>query len=89
MANIKSAVKRARQNPQSNKHNSYFRSRYRTAIKKVVAVIEAGDHVQANTLFTQAQKVIDQVAQKGLLHKNKASRLKSRLNQRIKALAPG
>jgi small subunit ribosomal protein S20 len=59
----------------------------RTCIKKVLAAIEAGDKEAAQTAFTAAVPVLDRMATKGLIHKNKAARHKSRLNAQIKAIA--
>lgn len=87
MANTPQAKKRARQNDKARKHNASLRSMVRTYIKKVVAAIEAGDVAAAKTAYAEAVPVIDRIADKGIIHKNKASRHKSRLNLRIKALA--
>lgn len=87
MANSPQAKKRARQNDNARKHNASLRSMVRTYLKKVVAAIEAGDAETAQTAYTQAVPVLDRVADKGLFHKNKAARYKSRLNAQIKALA--
>ncbi len=87
MANIKSAIKRARQNVKLRKHNASARSMYRTYIKNVLKAVEAGDHELARSAYTKAQPIIDKAASKGLLHKNKAARIKSRLVARVKAMA--
>lgn len=87
MANSPQAKKRARQNDNARKHNASLRSMVRTYLKKVVAAIEAGDAETAKTAYTQAVPVLDRIADKGLFHKNKAARYKSRLNAQIKALA--
>ncbi len=87
MANIKSAKKRAIQAEKRRQHNASRRSMTRTCIKKVVAAIEAGNKEAAQTAFTAAVPVLDRMATKGLIHKNKAARHKSRLNAQIKALA--
>lgn len=60
---------------------------FRTYVKKVVYAIEAGDKATAETAFKAAVPVIDRMCNKGLIHANKAARHKSRLNQRIRALA--
>jgi small subunit ribosomal protein S20 len=59
----------------------------RTYIKKVIAAIESGDKAKAQEAYNEAVPVIDSMADKGILHKNKAARHKSRLNAKIKALA--
>ena len=58
----------------------------RTMIKKVIKAIETSDKTQAEAAYKAAVPVIDRMAGKGLLHKNKAARHKSRLNQHIRAL---
>lgn len=87
MANSPQAKKRARQNEVARKHNASLRSMVRTYIKKVVSAIEAGDAAAAQAAYTAAVPVIDRIADKGIIHKNKAARHKSRLNAQVKALA--
>ena len=87
MANIQSAIKRARQNTKRRKHNASRRSMLRTYIKKVLKAIDEGNAKEANSHYLVAQKVIDKAANKGLVHNNMASRTKSRLVAKIKALA--
>lgn len=58
----------------------------RTHVKKVVYAIEAGDKEAAQSAYQAAVPVLDSMARKGLVHKNKAARHKSRLNQQIRAL---
>lgn len=87
MANSAQARKRARQTVARNKHNSSLRSLLRTSIKSVRKAIEAGDQAKANEVFSRATSVIDRVADKKIIHKNKAARHKSRLAAAIKALA--
>ena len=86
MANIKSAIKRARQNIKLRQHNASARSMYRTYVKNVLKAVEAGDKEDAIAAFAKAQPIIDKAASKGLIHKNKASRIKSRLSARVKTL---
>lgn len=86
MANIKSAIKRARQNVKLRKHNASARSMYRTFVKNVLKAVDAGNKELAQTAFTKAQPIIDKAAQKGLIHKNKAARIKSRLSARVKGM---
>ena len=59
----------------------------RTYIKKVIAAIESGNAEEAGKAYSAAVPVIDRMADKGIIHKNKASRHKSRLNAQVKALA--
>ncbi len=87
MANSPQARKRARQNDKARLHNASLRSMVRTYLKKVVAAIDAGDAETAKKAYDEAVPVLDRVADKGIFHKNKAARTKSRLNARIKALA--
>ncbi|GEK48085.1 30S ribosomal protein S20 [Halomonas pacifica] len=87
MANSKQARKRARQAEQRRVLKSSQRSMVRTYVKRVLKAIDGGDHAQAMDAFKAAQPVIDRIADKDVLSKKKAARLKSRLNKRIKALA--
>lgn len=87
MANTASAKKRARQAEKHRQHNASLRSMVRTYIKKVYLAIENKDLKLASESFNLAQPVIDRMAQKGLLHKNKAARHKSRLVNHIKKLS--
>lgn len=86
MANIKSAKKRARQSEQSRMRNASARSMMRTALKKVVKAIEANDKAAATDAMQHAAPLLDRYASRGLIHKNKAARHKSRLNAKIHAL---
>ncbi len=87
MANSPQAKKRARQNEKARQHNAGLRSMVRTYIKKVIAAIEAGNVEDAKAAYAAAVPVIDRMADKGIIHKNKAARHKSRLNAQVKALA--
>ena len=87
MANTNQARKRARQAAARNKHNSSLRSMMRTAIKQVRHAIDAGDQTKANEAFVKATSIIDRVADKNIIHKNKAARQKSRLSAAIKAIS--
>ena len=84
---LASGRKRARQDVRLNAANTALRSRFRTVVKNVQKAVVAGDKAKAADLFLSAQKVIDSVADKGIFHKNKAARHKSRLSAKIKALA--
>jgi small subunit ribosomal protein S20 len=86
MANTAQARKRARQAVARNAHNSSLRSMLRTSIKRVRAAIEAGDKAAAQLVLQNATRVIDRVADKNIIHKNKAARHKSRLSAAVKAL---
>ena len=87
MANSPQARKRARQNDKRRAHNASLRSLVRTNIKKVIAAIDTGDADQAKAAYAAAVPVIDRMADKGIIHKNKAARHKSRLNAQVKALS--
>ncbi len=87
MANTNQATKRARIAEKNRVLNVSQRSRMRTAVKKVLAAIAAGDKAAANAAFRVAQSKLDGVARKGIIAKNKAARAKSRINARIKAMA--
>ena len=87
MANSPQARKRARQAEKRRKHNASLRSLVRTVIKKVSAAIDAGDADQAKAAYAEAVPVIDRMADKGIIHKNKAARHKSRLSAAVKALS--
>ena len=86
MANSPQAKKRAIQSEKARKHNASLRSMTRTYIKKVIAAVEAGDVEAAKAAYNEAVPVIDKLANKGIIHKNKAARHKSRFNAQIKAL---
>jgi small subunit ribosomal protein S20 len=87
VANIKSAKKRAKQAVVRNMRNASQRSMLRTAVKKVLKAIEAKDGAGAAEAFNAAQPILDRFASRGLIHKNKAARHKSRLTARIRAIA--
>jgi len=87
LANIKSAKKRARQSEKRRRHNAGLRSMVRTYIKKVILAIESGNKETAQKAYLEAVPVIDRMVTKGIIHKNKAARHKSRLSDHIKALA--
>ncbi len=86
MANTAQAKKRARQAEKHRQHNASQRSEMRTVTKKVVAAIGAKDKTSAEAAYKTAVPVLDAMARKGLIHKNKAARHKSRLSGHIKAL---
>ena len=83
---IASGRKRARQDVKLNTANTSLRSKFRSAVKGVQKAVLAGDKGKAAELFKAAQSVIDSVADKGIFHKNKAARHKSRLAAKVKAL---
>ena len=87
MANIKSAKKRARQAVKRNARNASSRSMLRTAIKKVVERSKRKTSKPPRKPLHGCRAVMDRYSSRGLIHKNKASRHKSRLSAHIKALA--
>ncbi len=86
MANTAQAKKRARQAEKHRQHNASMRSMFRTHIKKVFKAIAAGNKPEAEAAYKAAVPVIDSMARKGLIHKNKAARHKSRLNQHLRTM---
>ena len=86
MANSAQARKRARQAVRRRVHNASLRSRMRTSVKRVVRALNANDADAAGTALKLAEPTLDSAVGKGLVHKNKAARHKSRLNTRLKAL---
>lgn len=86
MANSAQSRKRARQALKQRAHNASLRTAFRTAVKKVLKAVEAGDKVAAQVTYSESVKVIDRIADKGVFHKNKAARHKSRLAAKIKAM---
>ena len=87
LANSPQSKKRARQAEKRRHHNASMRSMVRTYLKGVIAAISSGDASAAQAAYNDAVPVIDRMADKGIIHKNKAARHKSRLNAQIKALA--
>ena len=87
MANTAQARKRARQAEKRRAQNASLRSLVRTVIKKVYAAVQTGDPTAAKTAYEIAVPVIDRMANKGIIQKNKAARHKSRLNAHVKALS--
>ena len=86
MANTAQARKRARQGEKRRAHNASQRSMVRTYIKRVQATIAGGDYEAASAAYADAKPVIDRMAGRGIMHKNKAARHKSRLHSAVMAL---
>ncbi len=86
MANSAQARKRVRQAEKSRQRNASQRSMMRTKVKRVFSAIESGDKTAAETALKDAVPVLDHMARKGLIHKNKAARYKSRFNSQVRAL---
>jgi small subunit ribosomal protein S20 len=86
MANTKQSAKRAKKSVKQRTANVRLRTTLRSAIKKVQKAIAAGDHAAAQAVMRAEQSTIDAIADKRIIHKNKAARHKSRLAAQIKAL---
>ena len=86
MANIKSAIKRNRQNEKLREHNTLFRSSARTLVKKANLAIESGDVEQARAAARLAASALDKAAGKRIIHKNNAARRKGAVMSRLAAL---
>ena len=86
MANTKQAAKRAKQALKHRGANVSLRTTLRTSIKKVQKAISAGDATAADATLRAETSNIDRIARKGIIHKNKAARHKSRLAAQVKAL---
>lgn len=87
MANIASAKKKARQAVKHRERNVAQRSMIRSVIKRVVKAVEAKNKTAAEAAYKEMTPVLDRYADRGMIHKNKAARHKSRLTAAIKALA--
>jgi small subunit ribosomal protein S20 len=87
LANSPQARKRSRQSENRRKQNASQRSMVRTYIKRVNAAIANGEQPAAKKALDEAVPVIDGMVSKGVMHKNKAARHKSRLNAHVKSLA--
>ena len=85
---LASGRKRVRQNTKLNAANTSLRSKYRTAVKNVEKAVAAKDLAKARDAFALMQSVVDSVADKGIFHKNKVARDKSRLSAKVKANSP-
>lgn len=83
MANIKSQIKRNRQNEVRRQRNKSVRSTLRTRIKRYLTVAESGEADAARSEFAEVSKTLDQAAAKGVIHRNKAANKKSRLAKRL------
>jgi len=86
LANTKQAKKAAIQSEKRRQLNASQRSAMRTSLKKVLKAIESGDKVSAEEAYKKAVSSVDSMAGKGLIHKNKAARHKSRLYAHIQAM---
>ncbi|WP_100372228.1 30S ribosomal protein S20 [Bacillus sp. FJAT-45037] len=87
MPNIKSAIKRVKTSDKRRAQNTAVKSALRTAIKNFEAKVEAGEKENASAAYVEATKKLDKAANKGLIHKNAASRQKSRLAKKLNSLS--
>ena len=87
MANSPQAKKRAKQSEIRRHRNTSNRSKVRTYIKNIIKAIEEGNKEAATAALKSATPIIDRMVSKGIIHKNKAARHKSRLSAQIKAMA--
>lgn len=83
MANTQSAIKRIRSSERKRKINQVHRSRARTYVRRTRQLIARGDFDEAEAMAQQAASALDKAAQKGIIHKNKAGRTKSRLMKQL------
>ena len=86
MANIKSQIKRNRQNEKRHDRNKAVRSELKTRVKRAITAAQQGDE-NAAEITTTAIKRLDKAASKGIIHKNAAARRKSRLQKRVNKAA--
>jgi small subunit ribosomal protein S20 len=86
MANIKSQIKRNRQNEARHERNKAVRSRLKTFSRRFGAAIEAGDKDAASTAYLDAARALDKAASKGVLHRNTAANRKSGMAKRLNTL---
>lgn len=86
LANIKSAIKRIRVNEANNALNTSQKSAMRTSIKKVETAVANNDVAAAKEALVEAIRKLDKAATKGLIHRNAASRQKSRLTKKVNSL---
>ena len=87
MANHKSAAKKARRDAEARLRNRSNRSTLKSAVKKFLTVVSAGNKAEAAALLPQTLGVVDKAVRKGVVHKNAANRAKSRLTLKVNALA--
>ncbi len=87
MANTKSAEKAARQSTVHRARNDALTSQLRSAIRKATNALKTGKQEEASAALQQATPIIDSMVNKGIIHRNKAARHKSRLTKQVAALA--
>ncbi|MER7169467.1 30S ribosomal protein S20 [Micromonospora sp. NPDC000207] len=87
MANIKSQIKRNRQNEKRRLRNKSVKSSLKTAIRRFHEAAETGDVEKANTLLRDASRKLDKAVSKGVIHANQAANRKSAIAKRVESLA--
>ena len=86
MANIKSQIKRNRQNEAAHERNKSVRSALKTSVRKFTEAAEAGNADEAKALAVEAGRKLDKAASKGVIHKNQAANRKSAIAKKANAL---
>ncbi len=86
MANIKSQIKRNKQNESRRLRNRFFLGNARKAVGKAVVTLDAGESAESREAVLLAVRALDKAAEKGVIHKNNAARRKSRLMKRLASL---
>jgi small subunit ribosomal protein S20 len=86
VANIKSQIKRIKQNEKRHQRNKAVKSGLKTAVRKFREAADAGDTEQAVQLGRDAARKLDKAASKGVIHKNQAANRKSAINQKAASL---
>lgn len=86
MANIKSQIKRNRQNEAARERNKSVRSALKTAVRRFTEAAEAGNTDEAKKLANEANRRLDKAASKGVIHKNQAANRKSAIAKKASAL---
>jgi small subunit ribosomal protein S20 len=87
MANIKSQIKRNRQNEARHQRNKAVRSRLKTFSRRFATAVEAGDREAAEAAFLDTSRALDKAATKGVIHKNNAANKKSRMAKKLQSLS--
>ena len=87
MANIKSQIKRNKQNETARLRNKAVRSSLKTTVRKFREATTAGDTAQATTLLTEASRELDVAVRKGVIHKNQAAKRKAKMAKRLNTAA--
>ena len=86
MANIKSQIKRNRQNQAAHERNKAVKSALKSAIRRFREAAQSGDAAQAQELAKVANKKLDKAASKGVIHKNQAANKKSAISRKVASL---